>query len=149
RRGTHPSQRWRTFLYNQAVAVTTSWQTEGPGIANRDQVLLEHCEHSWVRPLLIRFAERCSETSRSAALQLALHFFLAFRVPVSPEHSINNCVRQLTTTARSRRYGRGRDASCPAPPAQIPACGFPALGSYRRSDVIGIRGLATHSSSDA
>jgi hypothetical protein len=26
--------------------------------------------------------------------------------------------------------GRGRDASCPAPPAQIPTCELPAWGSY-------------------
>jgi predicted ATPase len=45
--------------------------------------------------------------------------------------------------------GRGRDASCPAPPAQVPACVFHAPGSYRRSDAVGIRGLAAHSSSDA
>ena len=45
--------------------------------------------------------------------------------------------------------GRGRDASCPAPPAQVPACVFLAPGSYRRSDAIGIRGLAAQSSSDA
>jgi hypothetical protein len=33
--------------------------------------------------------------------------------------------------------GRGRDGDCSPPPAQIPACGFPAPGSYRRSDGIG------------
>ena len=32
-----------------------------------------------------------------------------------------------TTSAVHPR--RGRDAGCPAPPAQIPACGFPAPGS--------------------
>ena len=31
---------------------------------------------------------------------------------------------------------RGREPSYPGPPAQIPACGFPAPGSYRRSDAI-------------
>ena len=31
---------------------------------------------------------------------------------------------------------RGREPGYPGPPAQIPACGFPALGSYRRSDAI-------------
>src|SRR5277367_5354218 len=31
---------------------------------------------------------------------------------------------------------RGREPGYPGPPAQIPACGFPAPGSYRRSDVI-------------
>ena len=33
------------------------------------------------------------------------------------------------------------------PPAQIPACGFPAPGSCRRSDATGIRGLGGPSSS--
>ena len=31
---------------------------------------------------------------------------------------------------------RGREPGFPGPPAQIPACGFPAPGSYRRSDAI-------------
>ena len=30
----------------------------------------------------------------------------------------------------SRRCGRGRDRPCGRPPAQIPACGTTALGSY-------------------
>jgi hypothetical protein len=42
---------------------------------------------------------------------------------------------------------RGRDRSCLLPPAQIPACGFPAPGSCRRSDATGIRGLGGPSSS--
>jgi hypothetical protein len=29
-----------------------------------------------------------------------------------------------------RGEGRGRDAGCPAPPAQIRTCGIPAYGSY-------------------
>ena len=33
--------------------------------------------------------------------------------------------------------GRGRDRDCSLPPAQIPACGFPAPGSCRRSGVTG------------
>ncbi len=33
--------------------------------------------------------------------------------------------------------GRGRDGDYSPPPAQIPACGFPAPGSCRRSGVIG------------
>ena len=32
--------------------------------------------------------------------------------------------------AANRANGRGRDASCPAPPAQIRTCGIPAYGSY-------------------
>ena len=30
----------------------------------------------------------------------------------------------------NRENGRGRDASCPTPPAQIRTCGIPAYGSY-------------------
>ena len=33
--------------------------------------------------------------------------------------------------------GRGRDSDCSLPPAQIPACGFPAPGSCRKSSTIG------------
>src|SRR5208337_1703234 len=40
--------------------------------------------------------------------------------------------------------GRGRDGDYSPPPAQIPACGFPAPGSCRRSNVTGIRGLVAH-----
>ena len=32
--------------------------------------------------------------------------------------------------AANRLNGRGRDAGCPAPPAQIRTCGIPAYGSY-------------------
>jgi hypothetical protein len=35
----------------------------------------------------------------------------------------------------------GRDASYQAPPPQIPACGFPAPGSCRKSSAIDVRGL--------
>ena len=38
---------------------------------------------------------------------------------------------------------RGRDGDYSPPPAQIPACGFPAPGSCRRSNVIGVQGLAS------
>src|SRR5688572_19704091 len=47
----------------------------------------------------------------------------------------------------SSNAGRGRNGSCLPPPAQIPACGFPAPGSYRRSDATGVRGLGGPSSS--
>src|SRR3954470_19156345 len=40
-----------------------------------------------------------------------------------------------------RNPGRGRSGSYLPPPAQIPACGFSAPGSCRRSDATGIRGL--------
>src|SRR5271166_304227 len=43
---------------------------------------------------------------------------------------------------RLRIMGRGRDGDYSPPPAQIPACGFPAPGSCRRSNVTGVRGLA-------
>jgi len=110
RRGRHPSQTWRTFLYNQAVALTTSWQTEGRGIANSVQVHREHCQHSWVRPLLLHLAEACSETSRTAVtLQVALQIVRAFRVPASPDHGINDCVRQVATAGYMRSVRR---ASC-------------------------------------
>jgi len=105
--GRHPSQGWRTFLYNQAVAVTICRQTEGLGIANRIQVLLEDCQHNSVRTLLIRLAEACSEISRSAAtLQLALQIVCALLIPASPDHGINDCVRQLPTAARHMRSVR-------------------------------------------
>ena len=40
-----------------------------------------------------------------------------------------------------RRRLSGRGAGYPAPPPQIPACGLPAPGSCRRSNVIDVRGL--------
>ncbi len=51
-------------------------------------------------------------------------------------------------SAPSGRTGHGREAGCPAPPAQIPACAANAPGSCRRSDVIGHRGLGGPCSSD-
>jgi len=47
----------------------------------------------------------------------------------------------------SSAAGRGRSGSYLPPPAQIPACGFSAPGSCRRSDATGIRGLGGPSSS--
>ena len=35
----------------------------------------------------------------------------------------------------------GRGPGCPGPPAQIPACGFPAPGSCQRSNAIEVRGF--------
>jgi hypothetical protein len=43
---------------------------------------------------------------------------------------------------------RGRERHYWRPPAQIPACGFPAPGSCRRSDATGVRGLGGPSSSN-
>jgi hypothetical protein len=45
--------------------------------------------------------------------------------------------RRLLALRDAFSRGRGRDGDCSSPPAQIPACGFPAPGSCRRSDVIG------------
>src|SRR3954463_1348900 len=42
---------------------------------------------------------------------------------------------------RSKDDGSGRGAGCPAPPPQIPACGFPAPGSCRRSNATEVRDL--------
>ena len=53
--------------------------------------------------------------------------------------------RQIPCWGASSDAGRGRDRSYLLPPAQIPACGFPAPGSCRRSDATGIRGLGSSS----
>src|SRR5271170_5859072 len=42
----------------------------------------------------------------------------------------------------------GRGPGCPGPPAQIPACGFPAPGSCRRSNAIEVRGFGGPCTSD-
>ena len=44
----------------------------------------------------------------------------------------NNCVTEGLCSHRVRKLRRGRDAGYPAPPAQIPASGITALGSYLR-----------------
>ena len=46
-----------------------------------------------------------------------------------PEHPPDCCGRQ-TLTVPPDTLGRGRDRPCGRPPAQIPACGTTALGSY-------------------
>jgi hypothetical protein len=52
-------------------------------------------------------------------------------------------VGEITKRARTIQPPacRGREPGYPGPPAQIPACGFPAPGSCRRSNAIGVRGL--------
>ena len=51
--------------------------------------------------------------------------------------SINlNCHCEERPRVGARGDGRGRDRDYSLPPAQIPACGFPAPGSCRRSGVI-------------
>ena len=46
-----------------------------------------------------------------------------------PEHP-QACCAQQTITVPADVAGRGRDRPCGRPPAQIPACGITALGSY-------------------
>ena len=48
-----------------------------------------------------------------------------------------------TSAPRLLKFSRlsGRGAGYPAPPPQIPACGLPAPGSCRRSNVIDVQGL--------
>ena len=56
-------------------------------------------------------------------------------------------VPRISTRGASSNAGRGRSGSYLPPPAQIPACGFSAPGSCRRSDATGFRGLGGPSSS--
>ncbi len=50
-------------------------------------------------------------------------------------------VGEITKRARTKQPSAcsGRGPGCPGPPAQIPACGFPAPGSCRRSNAIEVR----------
>jgi hypothetical protein len=48
---------------------------------------------------------------------------------------------RTVTPPQPRVDGRGRDGPYGPPPAQIPACGFPAPGSCRRSNATGAGGL--------
>jgi hypothetical protein len=52
-------------------------------------------------------------------------------------------VGEITKRARATQPAicSGRGPGCPGPPAQIPACGFPAPGSCRRSNAIEVRGF--------
>ena len=56
--------------------------------------------------------------------------------------------RMVRRNLTQKSKGRGRDEDCSPPPAQIPACGFPAPGSCLRSNVIGLRGIGYPYSSD-
>src|SRR5271165_6981267 len=66
--------------------------------------------------------------------------------PTSTQHSLQGGAllpyprRTSTgwTTPASPGARRGRETGLPVPPAQIPACGFPAPGSYQRSDAIAV-----------
>ena len=68
--------------------------------------------------------------------------------PLSPGTAPDRCFQAcLVKRGVSSISGRGRSGSYLPPPAQIPACGFPAPGSCRRSDATGVRGLGGPSSS--
>ena len=49
---------------------------------------------------------------------------------LTPPQDPPACCTQQTLTVPPDILGRGRDRPCGRPPAQIPACGTPALGSY-------------------
>jgi hypothetical protein len=49
---------------------------------------------------------------------------------LQPPENPQACCKQQTITVPPEVTGRGRDRPCGRPPAQIPACGTPALGSY-------------------
>ena len=56
-------------------------------------------------------------------------------VSTSPRQSaVVNARRPIAKLSRCS----GREPGYPGPPAKIPTCGFPASGSYRRSDVIAV-----------
>ena len=51
---------------------------------------------------------------------------------LNPKEFLVKSIRaSLCIAVEARVFGRGRDASCPAPPAQIRAGSFSARGSYR------------------
>ena len=71
-------------------------------------------------------------------------FVLAYNLPVyasqgplpdTTQNSVRGCRLGFTAVAIS---GDMVPCAFKAQPAQIPTCGFPASGSYRRSDVIGV-----------
>ena len=69
---------------------------------------------------------------------------LSWAPPGGEETSRHNA-NSMRLNALCRRtigeIGSGRGAGYPAPPPQIPACGFPAPGSCRGSNATGVRGL--------
>src|SRR5207245_1412207 len=52
--------------------------------------------------------------------------------PKNSQPMKTNASEPRKTSASMNHRDRGRDAGCPAPPAQIPAGGFPAPGSSER-----------------
>ena len=65
-------------------------------------------------------------------------------LPDTTQDSVRGCRLGFTAVAIS---GDEVSCACKAQPAQIPACGFPAPGSCRRSNATGIRGVGGPSSS--
>jgi hypothetical protein len=96
-----------------------------------------------------------STASASARLNLSrlnipLHMIAVYASrpssPAAPQHSLEGGSllpyphRTFTGWKAPASPGArsGREPGYPGPPAQIPTCGFPASGSYRRSDVIAV-----------
>ena len=77
---------------------------------------------------------------RASALRKKRLAAWASRLALSRK-SGRGCRPPGTGRGASRISGRGRDGSYLPPPAQIPACGFPAPGSCRKSGVVDVRGL--------
>ena len=91
-----------------------------------------------------------SATLNFSWLNIPLHTIAVYASrpssPAAPQHSLEGGLllpyprRTFTGWKAPASPGarRGREPGYPGPPAQIPTCGFPASGSYRRSDVIGV-----------
>ena len=61
--------------------------------------------------------------------------------PVEGRVAVASFEGARTTSDASDLFRSGRGPGCPGPPAQIPACGFPAPGSCQRSNAIEVRGF--------
>src|SRR3954471_507197 len=78
----------------------------------------------------------CAKAFRALGAELAVTYLNA------------KAERHVKPLADELEACRGRDGSYLPPPAQIPACGFPAPGSCRKSGVVDVRGLGGPSSID-
>ena len=67
---------------------------------------------------------------------------------IAPAHVAFRVIKHVGLRVEDFSRLSGRGAGYPAPPPQIPACGFPAPGSCRRSNATDVRGLGGPSSSD-
>src|SRR3954453_211003 len=72
--------------------------------------------------------------------RIAPNLFLSIHHDSVPEAFLEAWEYEGVQQHFSDRFS-GRGAGYPAPPPQIPACGLPAPGSCRRSNVIDVRGL--------